>query len=272
MDDYNKYRERASNWENLWNPDISSMGAKGFIWPRNAEGNWTDSLYERLGVDLKAPMGPVKFDPLTFGIGGFTSFLYESHSWEYSFYVPQDIKKLIEKCGGNNFFVARLDTFFLKGLFNVGNEFGFLTPYLYIWAGRPDKTAYQVNYIRRRYFNSSRRGLPGNDDSGAMSSLYVFDALGLFPVAGQDFYLITGPLFGKTEIRLENGNSFKIIAQNLNKTNIYIQSARLNGKALNRAWLRHQDLVMGGSLELVMGPEPSGWGRSEVPPSLSDNN
>jgi len=267
--EYLTYINRSINWENLWNPTVTSFGAKGFIWPRNEDGSWADSLYEKVNLSKYSPMGCYKFS--VFSAGSFPNFMYESHSWEYSFYVPQDVKKLMLKCGGKDAFVSRLDTFFIKSFFNVNNEPGFLTPYLYIWAGRPDKTAYWVNYIRNKHFNSGRRGIPGNEDSGAMSSLYAFNAMGFYPNAGQDVYLITSPIFDKTTIQMDNGKNFTITAKNVSKEDIYVQSAMLNGKPLNQAWFRHTDISNGGTLELVMGNKSSSWGTSNPPPSMSDS-
>ena len=203
-------------------------------------------------------------------IGYWTEFFYESHTWEYSFYVPQDMKKLIDISGGKDEFIKRLETFFEEGFYNVVNEPGFLTPCLYIYAGRPDKTAKLVQKIINENFNISRSGLPGNDDSGAMSAWFAFHAMGFFPVAGQDIYLITSPQFDKTTIELENGAKFEIIVNNNSDKNLYVQSASLNGKPLNQAWFKHSDIKDGAVLELNMGKNPSDWGREIVPPSMSD--
>ena len=269
IDDYKKYRSRANNWQNSWRKDAQSLGAKGFIWPRDAQGNWVSELYEKDGIELKAPMKKMKYDE--FYIGGFANYFYEGNSWTYSLYVPHDVKKLIEFCGGNDAFVSRIDTFFNKGFFEVGNEPGFLTPYLYIWAGRPDKTAYWVSDTRNKFYNSTRSGIPGNDDAGAMSALYVFNAMGIYPNAGMDVYLIASPVFGKTTVQMDNGKNFTITAKNLTKENIYVQSAMLNGKPLNQAWFRHTNIGNGGTLDLFMGNKPSDWGTTNPPPSMSDN-
>jgi predicted alpha-1,2-mannosidase len=249
--DYEKYKKRANNWLNLWRP-VEDHDAKGFIWPRNADGSWDESydMFQKIGY--------------------WTEFFYESHTWEYSFYVPHDMKKLIETCGGEKEFVKRLDTFFNEGFYNVNNEPGFLTPCLYIYAGRPEKTAERIRKIINENYNTSRSGLPGNDDSGAMSAWFAFHAMGFFPVAGQDLYLIGSPQFEETTIQLGNGATFKIIAKNTSKANIYVQSAALNGKPFNQAWFRHTDIKKGAVLELVMGEKPSEWGTDKLPPSMSD--
>jgi putative alpha-1,2-mannosidase len=181
------------------------------------------------------------------------------------------VKKLIELSGGNNAFVNRLDTFFTKKYYDVNNEPGFLTPCLYTWAGRPDKVAETVDHIRNTYYGTSRGGLPGNDDSGAMSGWFAMHAMGFYPNAGQDVYLISTPLFNTVAIHLAAKKVFTVKAINLSAENIYIQSALLNGKPLNKAWLKHHDIINGGKLKLVMGAKPSAWGSRNPPPSLSDN-
>jgi putative alpha-1,2-mannosidase len=103
-----------------------------------------------------------------------------------------------------------------------------------------------------------------------MSAWFAFHAMGFFPVAGQDLYLIGSPQFDETTIQLGNGATFKIIARNTSKANIYVQSAELNGKPFNQAWFRHTDIKNGAVLELVMGEKPSEWGTDKLPPSMSD--
>jgi len=248
--DFEKYKKRANNWMNLWRP-IEDHGSKGFIWPRNSDGTW-DTNYNMFQE-----------------IGYWTEFFYESHTWEYSFYVPHDMKKLIDFTGGNDAFIKRLDTFFEHGFYNVNNEPGFLTPSLYIYAGRQDKTADIVQKIIDENYNTGRGGLPGNDDSGAMSAWFAFHSMGFFPVAGQDVYLITCPQFSKSTIELGNGAEFKIIVKNKSDKNRYVQSAKLNGESLNQAWFRHSDIKNGAVLELIMGNKPSPWGSENLPPSMS---
>lgn len=257
-----KYLKRSSNWENLWNPNIESLGFSGFLWPKNNDGTWWPE--DNFSV---------------FSGGTWPNFFYETFSWEMSFYVPHDINKLIEKCGGKEMFQKRLDTYFSYdkvdqrwhiGLFQVANEPGFLVPTYYNYINRPDKTAEIVRKVLSTRYDSSRSGLPGNDDSGSMSSWYIFHALGFYPNAGQNVYLISSPMYEKATIYLENGKIFTIEAKNANTDNIYVQEAFLNGKKLENTWIQHQDIVNGGTLEFIMGNKPSKWGySSEVPPSLS---
>jgi predicted alpha-1,2-mannosidase len=246
-EDSAKYLKRSRNWENLWNTNFEVAGFKGFIQPRHRDGSWK--------ADFSASQG-CSWHGDTF---------YEGDSWVYSFFVPQDMPGLIEKCGGREQFVKRLDAFF-NGRFDVSNEPGFLVPYLYAWAGRQDKTCDIVREIVTKRFQPSPGGLPGNDDSGAMSSWYVFSALGFFPVAGQDLYVIGSPLFPSATLQLAGGKSFTIEARETSATNKYVVSATLNGRPITDPWLRHEDIVNGGTLVLNMGPTPGGWGQSASQP------
>jgi len=124
-----------------------------------------------------------------------------------------------------------------------------------------------------KYFADTRAGIPGNDDSGAMSSWLIFNTLGLYPVAGQDVYLLGTPAIPEVNLAVGGGKRLHLVAHKAGADglNRYIQSATLNGKSLNRAWLRHAEIVNGGELELQMGPAPSEtWGTAEPPPSASD--
>jgi putative alpha-1,2-mannosidase len=126
-----------------------------------------------------------------------------------------------------------------------------------------------VRRILSTEYRTGRGGLPGNDDSGAMSSWYVWAAMGLYPNAGQPFYYVCAPLFPRSTINLGGGRTFVVEAPDASQTNQYVQSATLDGRALNRAWLRHEEIARGGRLMLRMGAKPSLWGRDNRPPSMS---
>jgi putative alpha-1,2-mannosidase len=155
--------------------------------------------------------------------------------------------------------------------YDVGNEPGFLAPYLYNWAGRPDKTAEHVRDIIAKSYRAGPGGLPGNDDSGAMSSWFAFGQLGIFPNAGQDVYLIGSPAYPEATLHLADGKDFTIEARNLSPNNIFVTAATLNNKPLNRDWLRHSEISAGGRLVLEMSNTPAHWGESDPPPSASDS-
>lgn len=266
---YQTFLQKSDNWKNLWRDDYEHLGAKGFILPRDSQGNWLDEIAYGSSKKHKYHF---TYTPLTreypWYVCHWCGFFYEATSWEYSFSVPHQVPALIEKCGGPDAFRARLDTFFEKGIYNVTNEPSFLTPCLYHWIGRPDLSSQRICQIVRENYNTSRSGLPGNDDSGAMSSWLAFHMMGLYPNAGQPYYLLNVPMFCKTILHHENGTTFSIVAENLSSENCYIQSATLNGEAFNQAWISHALILAGGELRFQMGPESSNWGASLFPPTI----
>ena len=247
---YHKYLARSGNWTKLWDASFSDGGFTGFIRPRHRDGSWLTPF--------------TAMDDCTWGGDTF----YEGNSWTYSFFVPQDMEALIRTMGGAETFTRRLDAFFaVSKRYDVGNEPGFLTPYLYLWAGRPDETDAHVRKIIADSFHAGLRGLPGNDDSGAMSSWYAFGEMGIFPNAGQDVYLIGSPAYPETTLHLAGGRDFVIEAKNISAGNIYVTAATLNGKPLDRAWLCHNEIAAGGRLVLTMAATPGHWAEHDPPPS-----
>lgn len=269
--EYWRFLKQSDNWQNLWR-DIKDHGATGFIMPKDAAGKWVDSIQcnESNGRINQIPYTPLAQDwPIC--VCWWCGFFYEASSWEYSLYVPHDVSALIAKSSGPEIFRQRLDTLFTKGFYNVGNEPSFLSPNLYHWIGRPDLSTERIHKIIDRYYNSSHSGIPGNDDSGAMSSWLAFHMMGLFPNAGQSYYLINTPYFKQTVIHQENGKDFVISTKNFSDKNKYITSVTLNGIPYDKAWIEHQEIENGGTLLLEMSDKPSAtWGTSILPPSKSD--
>ncbi len=246
------FASRSNNWQNLWDKNLSAEGFRGFLRPRNPDGTWA------------APDLDVR--------GTWPDFFYEGDLWTYSLYAPQDVRRVIELAGGTKAFVARLDNIFGRQHFDVTNEPGFLLPVLYNWAGRPDHTAEVMNMLLEKWFSDQRSGIPGNDDSGAMSSWFIFNSLGFYPNAGQDIYLIGTPTFPEADLDVAPGKTLRIIAKNLDPEHInrFVQAVTLNGEPLNQSWFRHKQIANGGALVLTMGSAPSAWGTTNPPPSLSD--
>jgi putative alpha-1,2-mannosidase len=182
------------------------------------------------------------------------------------------MRRLIEMAGGNQKFNDRMDFTFSRGHFDISNEPGFLMPVLYNYSGRPDKSADVVHLLLEKAFTDTRAGIPGNDDSGAMSSWLLFQTLGIFPVSGQDIYLISSPSVPDASLALANGKMLHIATKGFDASglNRYVQSAKLNGRDLTTSWFRHAEIANGGELVLTLGPAPSTWGTTELPPSLSD--
>lgn len=259
---YQRYLKQSENWKNLWRGDYEHEGAKGFIMPRDKNGNWLDSIPFGHSTRMQPKF---KYTPVTFEGPWYTPwwsmFFYEASSWEYSLSIPHDVPGLIEKCGGAADFEKRLDIFFDKGFFNVNNEPSFLTPCLYHWLGKPWRSSDRIREIIAKNYNDGPVGLPGNDDSGAMSSWLAFHMIGLYPNAGQDYYLIHTPLLTSTTFHLEGGKEFKVVAEGLSDKNCYIQGVTLNGKDYPYSVLRHKDIMAGGELVLKMGKKPGSWGK-----------
>jgi predicted alpha-1,2-mannosidase len=258
--DSRKYLERSKNWMNVWSDETRSAR------PRYDDGRWL------------APFEAAHFYPDK-DYSYWDAPFYEGSGYIYGTYVPHDVQGLINKLGGDESFITWLDTFFanpptrdpafINGLYNHNNEPDFLAAFLYIHAGRPDRTQQRVRHILGTEYTIGRGGLPGNDDSGAMSSWYIWGAMGLYPNAGQPFYYICSPLFQRSTINLGNGRSFVIEAHETSENNSYVQSATLNGRALDRAWLKHEEITRGGLLVLRMGATPCSWARNNRPPSVS---
>ena len=237
------FLKQSLNAYNLFNPETK------FFWAKDADGKWMDGFTPTL--DNPSWSGPY----------------YEGTPWQYAGYVLHDIQGLIDRHGGARKFVAFLDGFFDGDFYNPGNEPDLFSPWLYTYAGRPDKSSARVQALLARSSHAGRNGLPGNDDAGTLSAWSVFAAMGFFPNAGQDVYLLNTPLFSKVTVELQGGKAFTLVSKNLSDKNKYIRSAILNGKPWNKAWFRHGDIVAGAELILEMGSIPSAWGRTELPPS-----
>ncbi|HEU5071569.1 MAG TPA: GH92 family glycosyl hydrolase [Verrucomicrobiae bacterium] len=251
-----KYATRARNWENVF--DAST----GFMRGKNRDGSWV-----------------TPFDPKRIQFNDYT----EANAWQYTFFVPQDVPALIAKLGGDEAFVTKLDEMFdtrekipnqlsdvtgLIGMYAHGNEPCHHVAYLYDYAGQPWKTQARVRHIATSLYNNHPGGLCGNDDCGQTSAWYVFTAMGFYPVdpvSGR--YVIGSPMADQVTLRLDDqhyhAHTFRVVAKNNSPQNVYIQSARLNGRPLERTWLAHDEIAAGGRLELTMGPQPNrAWGSA----------
>jgi predicted alpha-1,2-mannosidase len=242
--DYNHYSERSLNALNLFNPETL------FFWARDKYGNWLRAAYEDYSyIQDNSP-------------------LYNGSMWHYSLAAPHLISKLIELHGGNEAFTEFLDELFNRGHYQPGNILNCIIPWLYIYAGRPDKTAERVRWILDTFYNTHPGGIPGEDISGSLSAWYVWSAIGIYPMAGQDFYFIGSPVFDRTTIVTGENKKFVIRTLNNSDNNKYVLSASLNGKLWDKAWFQHEDIINGTELVLIMGPEPSDWGKASLPPSF----
>ncbi len=246
MDLYERYLKQSQNWKNLWRADYEWDDVKGYIMPRDAEGRWLDSVpWGKSKVfHPQIPYTPVtKVAP--WYLPWWSTFFYEALSAEYSLSIPHDVPGLIAACGGEETFRKRLDMFFERKRYNVGNEPSFLTPCLYHWIGRPDLTSDRVHQIISDNYTDQPDGLPGNDDSGAMSSWLAFHMLGLYPNAGQSYYLLHAPLIPEWTLKLCNGNTLKGV---LKGKGTHFEKVTFNGQELKDARIEHADLMQGGEL------------------------
>ena len=264
---YQRFSKQADNWQNLWRSDYKDHGATGFILPRDATGKWLDTIVWGNSIHQKPTF---VYTPLTrefpWYVCHWCAFFYEGTSWEYSLSIPHQIPRVVELSGGKEAFRQRLDTLFEKRYFNVANEPSFLTPCLYHWIGRPDLSSDRLRQIISQSFGATPAGLPGNDDSGAMSSWLAFHLMGLYPNAGQSYYLLHAPLLSQSVMHLDNGRDFRISTRNFMDKNKYVKAAFLNGKPLERAWIEHAELMQGGELIFEMADKPADWGTRILPP------
>ena len=251
-EDYKTFLERAQNYKNVFDPSSKFMRAR-------FRNKWF------------AP-----FDPYE------VNFNYtEANSWQYSFYVPQDITGFINLLGGKNILEEQLDKLFvaenktsgrdqvditgLIGQYAHGNEPSHHMAYLYNFVNKPHKTQEKVHQILTELYTNSPDGVSGNEDCGQMSAWYVFSSLGFYPVTpGSNQYIIGSPLFNKGTINLENGKTFTIEAKNNSKENKYIQSVQLNGSNYEYSFINHTDIMNGGNLVFKMINKPTSWGTNDA--------
>jgi predicted alpha-1,2-mannosidase len=194
----------------------------------------------------------------------------EGSAWVYTWAVMHDVPGLLELMGGRDAYNAKLDEHFRGGHNQHGNEPSHHYGYLYDYSGQPWKTQAKVREIANAEYANLPSGIDGDDDCGQMSAWYLFTALGLYPLnpASGD-YMIGSPLFTKMSLRLANGKKFSVTATNNSAKNIYIQSAQLNGHALNVPVIRYDQIMDGASLVFVMGPTPSKWASDWHPTPIS---
>ena len=242
---YNEFMSRAQSYKNIFDPQTQFMRAR-------LNGGWFKP-----------------FDPSE------VNFNYtEANSWQYSMFAPHDIQGLVDLFGGNDNFEQRLDDMFntasettgrhqaditgLIGQYAHGNEPSHHMAYLYNFIGKPWKTQERVKQIIDEQYWNGPDGLSGNEDCGQMSAWYVQSASGFYSVTpGLDYYVIGAPTFKEVVYNLENGNKFKIIANNVSDENKYITSATLNGQPHLKSFLKHDDLMNGGELVFEMSNTPS---------------
>jgi predicted alpha-1,2-mannosidase len=200
----------------------------------------------------------------------------EGNAWNYSLYVPHEPAELVRLMGGPKRFSAHLDSLFtmrlddkyfakteditrdgIMGNYVHGNEPSHHVPYLYNYSDRPWMTGRRVRDVLDVMYKPRPDGLSGNDDCGQMSAWYIFSALGFYPMCpGSDRYELGAPVVEKASIPLDNGNTFTVLVKGQGAKNVFVQRVSLNGKVLDRTYIRHAEIMAGGTLEFTLGSKP----------------
>ncbi|MEU3839664.1 GH92 family glycosyl hydrolase [Streptomyces sp. NPDC028635] len=253
------FQRRAQWWQNNFN--IAAHGSDGYIADRKADGSWVTG-----------------FTPAT-GTG-----FVEGTAAQYTWMVPHDAAGLFAAMGGRDKAVQRLDAFFhtADGAWaftgaggdksELDNEPSIDVPYLYAYAGAPHKTQQTVRAAMRQLWSTEPGGIPGNDDLGAMSSWYVFSALGMYPqVPSRAELVLNSPLFERIEIHRPYGNDISVRARGAAADAPYVHSLRVDGRTTERPWLPASFVQRGGHLDYTLSttPDPA-WGSdpADAPPSF----
>ena len=260
-----RYAPRALYYRNIYDSSI------GFARPKYSDGSFKPEF------DAK----------MTFGEG-----FIEGNSWNFSFHAPQDVYGIMKLMGGEKKFRKDLDELFgmeldpkyyadnedieadcLIGGYVHGNEPSHHIPYLYAWTSEPWKTQYWLRVIMNSKYRNDMHGLGGNDDCGQMSAWYIFTALGFYPVCpGTDEYVLGAPYVPYCRISLPNGKSLEIKASGVSDRNCYVRKVLLNGKSYDKMFIKHSDILNGGTLEFIMSSKPNkkrGTSAEEKPYSMT---
>ena len=239
--EYNYFIKRANSYQALFDPKTRFMRGK------LSDGTWKPGFNPLFSKH--------RDDEYT-----------EGNAWQYTWFVPQDVPRLIEMMGGKEAFTAKLDSLFaqqakvegtaaspdisgLIGQYAQGNEPSHHVAYLYTLAGQPSKTQDLVHRIMTTLYSDQPDGLCGNEDCGQMSAWYVFSAMGFYPVnPANGVYVLGTPAFDQITLHLPGGKTFTIKAENLTPENHLVKSVTLNGRDLDRWWIRHEEIMQGGEL------------------------
>lgn len=263
-----KYLRLSYNYRNVWNAETR------FFHPKDKDGRFLPNFDYRFGGGLSAREA---YD--------------ENNGWTYRWDVQHNLADLARMMGGREQMVANLDQTFAEGMgrgkrefynqlpdqtgnigqFTMANEPSLHIPYIYNYAGAPWKTQKHIRQCLGTWFRNDVMGVPGDEDGGGLTSFVVFSSMGFYPVTpGFPIYNIGSPLFTDVQVSLPGGKTFRIVAKDCSDTNKYIQSAKLNGKPLDKPWFTHDDIKKGGTLVLEMGSRPNkSWGSAVdcAPPS-----
>lgn len=234
-DDYRFFMKRSLSYKNLFNP------VRHFMQARNSDGSWASPD------------------------DGWT----EGDQWVYLYAALHDVPGVVQLMGGPQAATAELDEHFNGNHNRHDNEPSHHYGYIYDFTGEPWKTQARVREIANDAYSNTIDGVLGNEDCGQMSAWYIFTAMGFYPLnPASAEYVIGSPLFKNVTLHLPNGKSFVISAPENSAKNVYVQSATLNGKALDTPIITYADIEAGGKLDFVMGPTPSHWAANWHPQPL----
>ena len=245
-----RYFESSRKVWNLWREDMRCFA------PRHPHGEWVQPF------DQDSCWADSWNDP----------YFYEGTSRQWSFSVQHDFAGLVEQHGGPEAFVNHLDTFFAEGHYH-SKETMLHVPFLYHYAGQPGHSSQRARECLQRYFHPTRDGLSDNEDFGCQSAFLIFTSMGLYPIMGQDLYLLTAPVFERVEMDLGcNGKSLVIEAPCADSSKSFIASATLDGLPLERAFLFHHEISQGARLHYKLSRDITNWGCGLPPPSPLNRN
>ncbi|MCD6010758.1 MAG: alpha,2-mannosidase [Flavipsychrobacter sp.] len=267
FDDYNLFMKRSQAYKLLFDKQT------GFIRGKNSDGSWVEP-----------------FDPYLTSTKG-TSMYEEGNAWQYTFFVPHDVRGLAEQFGTYNKFLTKLDSLFtvsssvkgesappdvsgLIGQYAHGNEPSHHIAYMYTYLGQAWKTQKMVRMIMDSMYHAQPDGYAGNEDCGQMSAWAIWSMMGMYPAnPASGEYIFGSPMFDEVVIDLPYQRQFGIFTVNNGPDNPYIQSVRLNGRPYTKTYIDHVTLMKGGALEFVMGPQPNkSWGANPQDWPSSVNN
>ena len=237
-----KYRQKSLLYKNYWNKDFKDLNSPD--------------------VDKMQARG-----------------LYQGTVWQYRWFVPFDVKGLVNLTGGEKAFAVQLDEFFAGDYYNHANEPDLQVPLMYNVTDQPWKSQALIHRIAvdtlvQHYFNDNSRGIGSfidkvyknepkayirtmDDDAGAMSSWYIFASAGLFPASvGWPVYYLHVPLFESVELNWPDSKKLIIKVENYSASSAFIKNVTFNGKKLDRNWITHKELMSGGKLIIVASDKP----------------
>jgi len=252
-----RFLKQSESWKNLLDPETK------WIRPRNADGSWME------GFNPETSMPKRRDNPKSSDQSGFE----EGNTWQYSFMVPFDYPALFDAMGGRDEAIKRLDRFFEKlrcwgePCYNIENEPDFVVPYAYLWAGEPWKTQDVVTRIGTETFKAAPDGIPGNDDLGATSGVYVWGALGMYPaVPGVGGVALGTPMFTKATLRLAGGRTLEIIKHG---EGFYVSQVKLGASPVADYWVPVAKLHVGlNRLEFTVQATPDTKPEMALPPTF----